>query len=481
MKEKRMKAPFVFARTVALLTLLLGFAGGHASAQSNSATTRTQNPDGSTTVTTTTTYKDGSTTTVTTYDKDGHDAGTTRTDVQTKDGETTTTTIHYDGSGHETGRTVARKDRDGNQTVTSYDAQGHEVGTTKVPKEPAKGLQSTIEGVVLPDKVHDKQPFSFAVTDNPAQSEINIQTLNGVVVENHAPDKYGRVFLPAGLPAGAYLISLAKDNKPAGKFEVQPRPTEAIMRTWEHPPLQPQIVNPPQASKVADPLWLSGHGFNPNCTDMTATFTEAGRSQAVPILAATEDQLKLAPVTQLPPGQAQLKVANQATQQSSPQLPILLYDVNGHLERNKLKSGQQTTLVFKSQPADVQMKLHVTIAGKATFSGGRTEIETVIDHGKLTLPVEAKLGSGEFQIDYEGQPAESQRGSCSCGCGGTAQPRCAHKACGCSNAASPSLVNVTDKLSDIGTKPSSGKAKCSCGCGGTAQPRCAHKDCGCSK
>jgi YD repeat-containing protein len=430
-------------RLASTLALVLALVAGHAMAQGNTATTRSNNADGSTTVTTTTTYKDGSTTTETTYDKDGHDAGTTRTDVQTKDGETTTTITKYDGAGHETGRTIERVDKDGNKTITTYDGQGHETGKKTVPKEVLKDVQASVSGIVVPDSVHDRQPFSFALTQSAAEGEVvNVQTVSGEVVQSGKSDKYGRVFLAAGLPAGAYLISRGHDAKEAGKIEIQSRPSDALQRTWEHPPLQPQLVNPPQAMKVADPLWLSGHGFNPNCSDMQVSLRASGQTHTVPVLAATEDQLKLAPVTEVGPGQAELRITNLSSGQSSPPQELLLYDLKGNLVRKKLKSGDQTTLVLNSLPADIEMRVHAAIFGQATFAGGRTEADVVVEHGRATLPVEAKKGSGEFRIDFEGQmpapqptPANSSHGkaACTCGCGGTAQPRCAHKACGCSS------------------------------------------------
>src|SRR5258707_2602636 len=301
-----MKSPFPMISVVSIFILLLAFTSAQSMGQGNTATTRTNNPDGSTTVTTTTTYKDGSTTA--TYDKDGNDAGTTRTDVQTKDGETTTTTTKYDGSGHETGRTIERVDKDGNKTITTYDGQGHETGKSTVPKGAAPGaVQASLEGIVVPDTVHDRQPFTFAVTESPGQGQVKIQTLNGVVVDQRPPDKYGRVFLSAGLPAGLYLISRARDSsdkntKEVGRIEIKPRPSDALDRPWERPPQQPQIAYPPQPVKVGDPLWLSGHGFSPNCAEMEASLFASNQTHAVPVLAATEDQLKLAPIPGMSPG-----------------------------------------------------------------------------------------------------------------------------------------------------------------------------------
>jgi hypothetical protein len=334
-------------------------------------------------------------------------------------------------------------------------------------------VKSSIEGFVVPDDVHDRQPFTFAVPGNSGQ--INIKTLDGVVVDSRPPDKYGRVFLQAGLAAGEYLISRAgggSDAKEVGRIEIRPRPSDVLQRTWEHPPQEVRIVNPPQSLRIGDPLWLSGHGFSPNCADMQADLFASSQTHTVTVLAATEDQLKLAPITQMKPGAAELKITNQATHQSAPSQPLFFYDLDGHLQQNKLKTGQETSVVFESQPDSVNMKLHASISGQATFSGGRTQLDAVIEHGRLSVPVDASKGTGGFNIDFEGEPVELPRhAGCSCGCGGTAQPACAHKGCSCAN---------TSAVSTQSAGPSK-QATCSCGCGGTAQPACAHKGCSCSK
>jgi hypothetical protein len=434
-----------------------------------SGTTRVINDDGTTTITTVMLFKDGWTVTVTKYDKDGHDAGTTQTGIQSKDGTTTTTTTKYDGSGHETGKTIERAAADGSKTVTTYDGEGHETGRTTVPagqKDAPKSVQSSLEGFVVPDDVHDRQPFTFGVPEGSGQ--ISIQTLNGVVVDSKPPDKYGRVFLASGLAAGAYLVLQGRDGKAVGKVDIQPRPSNVLQLTWEQPH-SVEIIHPPETLKMGDPLWLSGRGFSGNCDEMQVNLLASGQTHPVTVLAATEDQLKLAPVNSIKPGAAELKITNQATHQSAPSLPIFVYDLQGHLQQNKLRSGQETAVVFEAQPANVKMALHVTISGKATFAGGRSVVDAVIEHGKLTIPVEANKGAGDFHIDYEGQPKDlPQHAGCSCGCGGTAQPGCAHKGCSCSRASAVSTRREE-------------RAGCSCGCGGTAQPACAHKGCVCSK
>jgi hypothetical protein len=59
---------------------------------------------------------------------------------------------------------------------------------------------------------------------------------------------------------------------------------------------------------------------------------------------------------------------------------------------------------------------------------------------------------------------------CTCGCGGTPRPYCAHKGCVCSQ----SKAVTVDKAQEL-TKT------CTCGCEGTARPSCAHKDCQCAQ
>jgi hypothetical protein len=229
------------------------------------------------------------------------------------------------------------------------------------------------------------------------------------------------------------------------------------------------LTNPPQTLKVGDPIWLSGHGFSPNCADMEVRLYWSGKSESQPVLAATEDQLKLAPFTEIKPGAAELKVINQATHQNAPSQPLLFYDLDAHLEQHTLKKGQQTTLVLYSQPVDFRMKVHVMISGQATFNGGSTTADVMIDNGRVSIPILADRGAGPFHIEYEGQPAQPPHfAGCSCGCGGTAQPACAHKGCSCAKTSAASTQSPE-------------YAGCTCGCGGTAQPACAHKGCACSK
>ncbi len=337
------------------------------------------------------------------------------------------------------------------------------------------GSQSSVDGIVIPDTIYDRQPFTFAVPRSTGTA-VNVQTLSGEVVERAPADKYGRIFLPAGLPAGAYLITRGNDRRvneysrsqPLGKIVVVQAYTDPWAWTgtdgWVPIPIDPILIVPPPV-KVNDPVSLKGQGFSPNAAEMQVSLTAAGQMQTVPVLAATADQLKLAPVENLPPGTAELKLTNRATGRSAQPQQLLVYDLQGRLEHTKLTSGEQTSLMLNTLPNDVVMKVHVTISGHATFSGGRTQADAVIDHGRLVLPIEAKRGAGDFHVSWEGSPVEGQPVAATV-------PVIA-------NATVPELEKE-NASSKSRSGASTSKATCTCGCGGTAQPRCAHKGCSCA-
>ena len=256
-------------------------------------------------------------------------------------------------------------------------------------------------GVFVTDAIYAGQPFSFAAPQiGSVQGEvISVETADGVVVQRAAADKYGRVFLAAGLPAGAYLISRPNYSQPFGKIDIKQRSADAL----DHTPHPLQLQNPPQTLKLSDPFSLSGHGFSPNFSDMRVSLGASGKTEAPLILAATEDQLKLAPVQQLQPGAALLRVTNKATEQSTNAYDLLLYHIQGELRRHKLHSGNdQTQLVVTTSPGNVPFKVRASvISGPVDFGAGRKEAEAVTRDGKAIFPVHAERGAGQFELGWE--------------------------------------------------------------------------------
>lgn len=256
--------------------------------------------------------------------------------------------------------------------------------------------KTQIEGLVVPDNVSSQQPFSFSVPQS-SGSAVDIQTVSGEVVQQATTDKYGRIFLAGGLPAGAYLISMGPHHQPIGKLDIKPTATENL----QHVSQQLQIQNP-GAVKFSDPFSLAGHGFNPNCSSMQVSLAGSGKTEAPLVLAATKDQLKLAPIQQLQPGMAQLRVTNQATGQSSEPQPVLLYSIRGELGRNTIKSGHdETQLTLKVQPENMALKVKVNVvSGPVDFGQGSKEVEGITSNGQAVFPVHAQHGAGPFQLSW---------------------------------------------------------------------------------
>jgi len=262
---------------------------------------------------------------------------------------------------------------------------------------------ASVEGLVVPDNVYDRQPFSFAAPQI-ASEVVKIETVEGVVVQTTSTDEHGRVFLNRGLPSGFYPI-LSSNNQLLGKIEIRQRADDAL----QHVSQAMQLQNPPQTLKMSDPFSLNGHGFSPNCGDMKVSLTASGKTEAPIILAATEDQLKLAPAQQLQPGVAQLTVTNSTTGQSI-DTNLLLYTLHAELKRQTIHShGDQTQLVINTRPENQPLKVKVNVAsGPVDFGHGRKEMEGVTSNGQAIFPVCAGHGSGPFQLTWE--VAELPRG-----------------------------------------------------------------------
>ena len=136
---------------------------------------------------------------------------------------------------------------------------------------------------------------------------------------------------------------------------------------------------------------------------MHVSLTGAGKTEAPLVLAATASQLKLAPVQQLQPGMAQLRVTNQATGQSTEPQQLLLYSIRGELGRDTIRSGHDDTrLTLTVQPENMALRVKVNVvSGPVDFGHGRKEVEAVTDNGQAVFPVHAEHGAGPFQLSWE--------------------------------------------------------------------------------
>jgi hypothetical protein len=132
---------------------------------------------------------------------------------------------------------------------------------------------------------------------------------------------------------------------------------------------------------------------------------------------------------------------------------------NNPVGKNRGKSTLGAFTVKKSEAGT-----EVTAAGNGCTCGCGGTPRPYCAHA------DCKCAQGK-QIIGDSATAVGKGNGCACGCGGTPRPGCAYKDCKCSQAKLILRDNTGTVLAGNG---------CTCGCGGTAQPACAHKDCKCA-
>lgn len=240
--------------------------------------------------------------------------------------------------------------------------------------------------VIQPKTIHAGEPFTFAVTGSVSGEVVEVKTVSGEVVERGKTDKLGRVFLPVGLSAGAYLVTSALHRTPQSMTVTSAAPTPA-----QAEPLR--LGQMPEAINISEPLRLNGYGFSPNAADMTVN--------GAPALAATSNEIVTGPYSQKP-GMTELAVVNQATGETVKSDPVLAYHLQGHLEQRKLITGQQTALRLNFEPSNIPVMVRAAVAsGPVNFGQGRTETVVAVTNGAALIPVHANLGAmGLFELEW---------------------------------------------------------------------------------
>lgn len=255
---------------------------------------------------------------------------------------------------------------------------------------------------VVPTEVSAKEPFTFSVggvvegevvSGNVLEGEVvSVQTVEGEVVQKAKTDKYGRVYLPAGLAAGTYLLSRSRGSKGSTQITIKPpkAPTD---------PSPLKLEDPSKICNAQKGLDLKGQGFSGNAENMTVTIGD----KPIPVLAATASEIKTGPLPANLCGHGVVKVRNTKTGESEEIADVTVFLLKGKLGRKQLTGGEQTTLEFTFVPSDEPATINVRIiSGPVSFDGGKKEIDVVIKNGKAIVPLVADpAGLGKFQVAYD--------------------------------------------------------------------------------
>ena len=251
---------------------------------------------------------------------------------------------------------------------------------------------------VTPSEIRANEPFTFAASGVVEGEVIDVKTVEGEVVATKKPDKYGRVFLPAGLAAGAYLISANHGNSSR---------------------LCNMVVAPPQGS--ADVLDMSTpilpsteHGtINvPNSGNaMGLTNTIGGHE--VPVLAANSHQIVTAAPADfgVKPGETSYSVVDKASGNALQSGRAVVYSASAKLTQVKVLSGTETHLILTVEPKSIAgtATAHV-LSGPVTFSNGANDMSLPVENGRAEFPVQSQAGSnGQFQLGWSFDPIKGAK------------------------------------------------------------------------
>ncbi|MEQ1935886.1 MAG: hypothetical protein ABL962_18670, partial [Fimbriimonadaceae bacterium] len=247
-------------------------------------------------------------------------------------------------------------------------------------------VNAPMPDLIAPGNIVEGEVISFCLPKTIEGTVVNIKTVEGEVVETKKADKYGRVFLAAGLAAGTYLIS-----RPGSINET---------------PIQVgsgnNLSNPGNVQAMDDVFRVPING------NADHAVWSAAPNLKLPILAKSPRQAVIQAPADLgvTSGNQTLLVCDENDKTLSA-VNITLYNLSGKLNRTKLMSGEAARIEFKLDPPDLKGDLTAMIVnGPVHFAGGQTQAVT-LTNGQGSVSVQSTPGqTGPFQVGWQFRPGE---------------------------------------------------------------------------
>ncbi len=255
---------------------------------------------------------------------------------------------------------------------------------------------------VLPSSVSAKEPLMFAATGVVEGEVVSVQTVEGEVVATKKTDKYGRVFLAAGLAAGSYLLTAGdgRSNK-LGNIQVSPN---LYMDGVD--PKGPITINEDFSAIDMSKFGMLEGNF-PNIGNLDLDDFESRSS--LTILAATPRQIVFdRPATLgVKPGEMKLTVRDTKTGQSAT-TDVVFYSASAKLTNVKVPSGAETHLVVTVLPKELDGEVNATIlGGPVAFTNGEGAMSLQTSGGQADFQLQSNPGStGKFDVSWSFSPTE---------------------------------------------------------------------------
>ena len=251
---------------------------------------------------------------------------------------------------------------------------------------------------VLPTDVRSKEPFMFSATGVVEGEVVNVQTVEGEVVATKKADKFGRVFLAAGLASGSYLITSTRHNATkvgtvnVSKVKFDVADIKGLLSLNDTAPID--------MSKFGV---IGGCFANPASIDLDDF--ESRRSLFV--LAANTRNLVFDKPADLgiKPGTHTLTVEDKATG-ARKSCSLVMYAVSASLTNVTVLSGSETHLVVSIEPKTLAgtVEAHI-LGGPVAFSNGGNAMTSDVTNGTANFRMQSNPGStGQFQVSWQFKP-----------------------------------------------------------------------------
>jgi hypothetical protein len=256
---------------------------------------------------------------------------------------------------------------------------------------------------ILPSAVLDKEPFMFSATGVVEGVVVDIKTVEGEVVATKKADKYGRVFLAAGLAAGSYLVSASngRDTKLCNIKVAIPvyDPKTSLTRS---------ITLDTELSAIDMTKFgrIEGEFANPGSLYLDDFIS----TRTVPIVrAASTTELVFDRPADLgiEPGEQTVTVGDSSTGERK-SLSLVMYSAKASLTNVKVLSGTETHMVVTVLPKELEGEVEAHIlSGPVSFSNGESSTTLSVTDGQADFRLQSQPGStGKFDVSWTFSPME---------------------------------------------------------------------------
>lgn len=272
---------------------------------------------------------------------------------------------------------TARTDADGRFTIPATDLPHKDV---------IEVVGFNMPELVAPNSLVSGEIFSFAMPNAVEGEVVDVKTLEGEVVASKKTDKLGRIFMPIGLAAGAYLITRAGSAKPSQLHVLTNDGQSTSNSQWVDGSLPMHFAGSAEAKNLV----FSG---SPSIT--------------VPVLASSQNDVVCAP-----PADYGISGGNQAVAMTDADGKLVsvtnvsMFNLQGVINRNKLMTGEAARLEFTLSPPDLKGEIMVgVLGGPVTLANGGQTLNLPMENGKASAVVQSIAGqTGSFQVGWMFKP-----------------------------------------------------------------------------